>query len=93
MCAHRVGGAPVGLPVRSDASVHLCRLIKPGDRVLDVGTNVGYYTLMFAQLVGPQGRVLGIEASPRTFDLVSTTVEFNGLSSHVSSHPAGTCTR
>ncbi len=52
--------------------------------MLDVGTNVGYYTIMFAQLVGAEGRVLGIEASPRTYDLLSTTLEFNGLlSSHV----------
>lgn len=44
----------------------------------DVGSNVGYFTLFFAQLVGDYGRVLAVEASPRTYDLVMTTVEFNG---------------
>jgi len=35
--------------------------VKPGDRVLHVGTGLGYYTALLANCVGPQGRVLGIE--------------------------------
>lgn len=62
--------------------VSMCvyRLIQPGAWVLDVGSNVGYFTMLFSQLVGNSGKVMGIEASPRTYDLVSSTVEFNGLS-------------
>ena len=42
------------------------RLVKPGDVVLDVGANVGYYTLMSSLLVGPTGHVFAVEASPST---------------------------
>jgi len=41
---------------------HLDRLgIKAGDRVLQVGTGSGYFTAILAELVGPSGRVLGLE--------------------------------
>ncbi|MSP74756.1 MAG: protein-L-isoaspartate(D-aspartate) O-methyltransferase [Rhodospirillaceae bacterium] len=41
---------------------HLDRLdIKAGDRVLQVGTGAGYFTAILAELVGPSGRILGLE--------------------------------
>lgn len=38
--------------------------VRPGDVVVDVGANVGWYTLLAAKCVGPNGRVLAVEASP-----------------------------
>ena len=38
--------------------------LEPGDRVLHVGTGLGYYTALMARCVGPLGRVLGIEIDP-----------------------------
>jgi protein-L-isoaspartate(D-aspartate) O-methyltransferase len=38
--------------------------LKPGDRVLHLGTGLGYYTALIAACVGPGGRVLGIEVDP-----------------------------
>jgi len=35
--------------------------LAPGDRVLHIGTGLGYYTALMAQCVGPGGRVLGVE--------------------------------
>jgi protein-L-isoaspartate(D-aspartate) O-methyltransferase len=35
--------------------------LAPGDRVVHVGTGVGYYTAIMAELVGPAGRVVGYE--------------------------------
>lgn len=32
-----------------------------GDIVFDIGANIGYYTLLFAKLVGPKGRVIAFE--------------------------------
>ena len=35
--------------------------LQPGDTVIQIGTGSGYYTALLAQLVGPEGRVLGLE--------------------------------
>ena len=41
------------------------RLLRPGHTVLDVGANVGYYTLLASVLVGDAGRVHAFEPEPR----------------------------
>ncbi len=46
-------------------------LIEPGDWVLDVGANVGHYTMRLSELVGPSGRVLAFEPVPDSFELLS----------------------
>jgi protein-L-isoaspartate(D-aspartate) O-methyltransferase len=38
--------------------------VKPGQRVLDVGSGSGWTTALLAQLTGPSGRVLGVELEP-----------------------------
>jgi protein-L-isoaspartate(D-aspartate) O-methyltransferase len=35
--------------------------VRPGDRVLHIGTGPGYYTAVFAELAGPTGSVVGYE--------------------------------
>jgi protein-L-isoaspartate(D-aspartate) O-methyltransferase len=35
--------------------------VRPGERVLHIGTGGGYYTAVLAELAGPEGRVTGIE--------------------------------
>lgn len=39
--------------------------LQPGDVFVDVGANIGYFTLLAARLVRPSGRVVAIEPSPR----------------------------
>jgi SAM-dependent methyltransferase len=39
--------------------------LQPGERVLDVGSGAGTDSLVAAQMVGPQGRVTGIDMTPR----------------------------
>jgi FkbM family methyltransferase len=55
------------------------RLIKPGDTVVDVGANVGYYSMLFAKLVGPSGRVVAIEALPKLAEVVKSHARQNHL--------------
>ena len=50
----------------------LDRWIKPGDTVLDIGANVGVYTLRMAELAGVMGRVIAFEPIQRTFRLLTT---------------------
>lgn len=44
-----------------DASFHL---LKPGQKVLDLGATPGSWTLFAAEKVGPSGRVLGVDLNP-----------------------------
>ncbi|WP_390553814.1 FkbM family methyltransferase [Singulisphaera acidiphila] len=52
--------------------------VKPGDVVLDIGANIGYYTLIFARLVGDKGRVYAFEPDPTNFRLLKKNVRANG---------------
>ena len=47
--------------------------VRPGDIVVDVGANVGWYTLLAAQRVGTEGQVVAIEASP----IIATRLQAN----------------
>jgi len=59
-------------------------LIRPGDRVVDVGANIGYYSVLFGHAVGAAGRVVGIEPDPENARLARENVRLNGLSKTVS---------
>ncbi len=51
--------------------------IKKGDVVLDVGANIGYYTLIFAKIVGENGHVFAFEPEPSNFNLLKKNVMVN----------------
>lgn len=54
--------------------------LKPGMTFVDVGANVGYFTLLAAQRVGTAGRVLSFEPSKALHARLAETVERNALS-------------
>ena len=62
--------------------------LRPGMTLVDVGANVGYFTLLGAQRVGPAGRVIAYEPSPYAYDRLSRAVRENGLA-HVTAINAG----
>jgi FkbM family methyltransferase len=55
------------------------RLIAPGMSVLDIGANIGYYTLLFANLVGPEGKVHAFEPAPKALRLLRKNINANTL--------------
>lgn len=55
------------------------RILAPGMTVVDVGANIGYFTLLAAQRVGPGGQVFAIEPHPANFRILSEAVAANGL--------------
>ncbi len=57
--------------------------LRPGGVMVDVGANIGYFTVLAAQLVGPEGRVVAVEASPPLSDIVRRNVAMNGHRSTV----------
>jgi FkbM family methyltransferase len=52
--------------------------IKPGDVVVDIGANIGYYTLYFAKKVSSQGHIYAFEPDPVNFELLEKNIEING---------------
>jgi len=61
--------------------------LKPGQIFVDVGANVGYFTLLGASLVGAGGRVVAVEAHPHLAELLRRNVIINGLHGHVTTWP------
>ena len=53
--------------------------VRPGAIVLDVGANVGAYTLLFAQWAGRSGRVFAFEPSPAAARSLRTHLALNAL--------------
>jgi FkbM family methyltransferase len=64
----------------------LCGITKAGDRVLDAGANMGYYSVKLGYRVGPSGRVVAFEPNPEIFPFLSENVAINGLSGRVEIH-------
>lgn len=54
--------------------------IKKGMTVLDIGANIGYYTLIASSNVGTSGRVVSFEPDAENFALLSKTIKENGCS-------------
>ena len=51
--------------------------LKPGDTFIDIGANIGYFSLLTSQIVGKSGRVVAIEPSPPTFGLLQRNLSLN----------------
>lgn len=59
---------------------HLMSQIKPGDVVVDVGANIGLYTVAMAKRVAPGGKVFAFEPDPYNFTSLKSQVELNEIS-------------
>jgi FkbM family methyltransferase len=57
----------------------LGRWVKPGDTVVDVGANVGWNAIRAARLAGPRGRVVAVEPTPDTLEVLRRNVAASGL--------------
>ncbi len=54
-------------------------LAKPGQVWLDVGANIGYFTIFIASLVGPTGEVHAFEPNPDMMKQIARSVRLNGV--------------
>lgn len=53
--------------------------LRPGDVFLDVGASIGFFTLMAARLVGPEGLVYAVEPVASNADAIETNARINHL--------------
>jgi ubiquinone/menaquinone biosynthesis C-methylase UbiE len=63
-------------------------LLRPGDAVLDVGCGAGIDLLVAAQLVGPTGRVCGVDLTPEMVERARANLGQRGEVSLGSAEPS-----
>jgi FkbM family methyltransferase len=76
--------AAIGRHVREDnyereVAAVFRRLLRPGMGVIDLGANIGYFSLLAATLVGAGGFVLAVEPNPRNASLLEASRRLNGF--------------
>ena len=52
---------------------------KQGDIVIDIGANIGRYTIISSKRVGTKGKVVAIEAHPGNFEILNCNIKLNQL--------------
>ncbi|MFH0730693.1 MAG: FkbM family methyltransferase [Pseudomonadota bacterium] len=52
-------------------------VVKPGDTVLDIGANIGFFTIVMADLIGETGKSYSFEPLQRNFKLLKRSIEEN----------------
>jgi len=53
--------------------------LKPGDRIVDVGSGAGIDSLIAARMVAPHGEVIGVDMTPAMLDKARRATEESGL--------------
>jgi FkbM family methyltransferase len=88
--ADAVVGAPLlwGYAYEPHLTRFFERHVRPGMTVVDVGANVGYYTVLSAALVGELGRVIAFEPNSENCRLILLSIHKNGLQ-NVTLYPLG----
>jgi FkbM family methyltransferase len=55
------------------------RLVRPGMNVVDIGANMGWYSVIAADLIGQEGKLVSFEANPALKDIVFRNLMINGF--------------
>jgi FkbM family methyltransferase len=66
----------------------LREFVPEGSLVIDVGANVGFFSVQFAQWVGASGKVISIEPEDRNYDGLISALKRKGLESRVQAFKA-----
>ena len=67
----------------NDIQQKLPAIIKKGDLIFDIGSNIGQYALPFSDLVGVEGKVICYEPDIDNFNMLETNIKLNHLSNIV----------
>ena len=53
--------------------------LKPGQSIADIGSGGGYFSLLFAKIVGEKGRVYAVDTNPEFLEYVKNSAKKEGL--------------
>lgn len=57
----------------------MTHLVKPGDTFVDVGANIGYFSILAGRLTGENGQVIAFEPERENFSLLEYNIKLNNL--------------
>jgi len=92
------GGVLKGYRMRVDWQIHrsfvygswepevvrsIQRHVTPGMKVLDIGAQSGFYSLLLSRLIGPEGVVFAFEPLPANYRILEENVSLNNISNIV----------
>jgi FkbM family methyltransferase len=66
--------------------------LRDGDLYVDIGANIGYFSLLASHCVGNKGQVISVEADPVTFTAFKKNLELNGCRNVSARNIAATAT-
>ncbi len=62
------------------------KVVQQGDVVLDLGANLGYFSLLARTLVGPEGKVFAFDPEPKNYEYLKKNIALNKFSDNVEAH-------
>jgi len=65
------------------------KIVKPGMYVLDIGANFGYYTVLMAQIIGPEGKIWAFEPVKKFREQLKWHIDHNEFNDRVVVVPYG----
>ena len=84
--SHRIRQEGIWEPYETEL---VMALLGPGDIFVDVGANIGYFSVIAAALVGGQGAVHAFEPHPENYRLLCENLAANGLAGRAQTYCAG----
>lgn len=55
------------------------KYLQPGQTFVDIGANIGFFTLLGCKIVGPKGKVFALEPNPVIFEMMDSSVFANSF--------------
>ena len=63
--------------------------VGPGNVILDVGANIGYYSIMLANIVGSNGKIYALEPEPTNYQTLKKNITLNKLENIIEPYQMG----
>jgi len=63
-----------------EVSSYITKNLQIGENFIDIGANNGYYSILAADLVGPNGKVISVEPNPKAFQRLLHNIKINNPS-------------